>query len=60
MLTSNYQKASKDIVIRYIQTSKSPKLDVWDIDSKTDYTNFNKELTKILTKKSVSIVVIKR
>lgn len=60
MLTSNHQKASKDQVIRYLQTSKSPKLDVWDIDSTTDHTKFNKELTKILTTKSVSIIVVKR
>ena len=60
MLTSKHQKASKDQVIRYLQTSKSPKLDVWDIDSKTDHAKFNKELTKILTTKSVSLILVKR
>lgn len=60
MLTSNHQKASKDQVIRYLQTSKSPKLDVWDIESKTDHTNFIKELKNILTTKSVSVIVVKR
>lgn len=60
MLTSNYQKASKDQVIKYLQTSKSPKLDVWDIDSKTDHTKFIKELKNILTTKSVSVIVVKR
>ena len=60
MLTANHQKASRDQIIRYLQTSKSSKLDVWDIDSKTDHIQFNKELTKILTTKSVSIIVVKR